>query len=70
MPEEVNSLAVVPCPKCGEPLWFYRIYQEPLTEGEDILNIEYAEWDHEEVACPSCNYRPEYKWDGEAVILV
>lgn len=66
MPDEVN----VPCPKCGEPLWFYRIYQEELIEGEDILNIEYAEWDHEEVACPNCNYTPAYKWDGEAIVLV
>ncbi|KKL26676.1 hypothetical protein LCGC14_2392930 [marine sediment metagenome] len=60
----------IPCPKCGIPLWFYRIYQEPLTKGEDILNIEYAEWDNEEVACPSCNHKPAYKWDGEAIVLV
>ncbi|KKM63474.1 hypothetical protein LCGC14_1511160, partial [marine sediment metagenome] len=26
--------------------------------------------DHEEVACPSCNYKPEYKWDGEGIVLV
>lgn len=68
--EAIDSEGNVPCPKCGEPLWFYRIYQETLIEGEDILNIDFAEWDHEEVACPSCDYKPEYKWSGEAIILV
>ena len=59
----------VPCPQCGTPLWFYRIYQEPLTVGEDILDIGYAEWDNEEVACPSCDYKPAYRWVGEAIVL-
>ncbi|KKN36026.1 hypothetical protein LCGC14_0777650 [marine sediment metagenome] len=67
---EIKDEVTVPCPKCGEPLWFYRIYQEQLIEDEDILNIECAEWDHEEVACPICDYKPKYKWVGEAIVLV
>lgn len=69
MPSPVDE-GNVPCPRCGTPLWFYRIYQETLTEGEDILNIEYAEWDNEEVACPGCNHKPSYKWVGESIVLV
>ncbi len=67
--EATDSEGNLLCPECGEQLWFYRIYQERLTEGEDILDIEGAEWDHEEVACPDCDYKPLYKWDGEAIVL-
>ncbi|KKM28242.1 hypothetical protein LCGC14_1566560 [marine sediment metagenome] len=57
----------IPCPKCGEVLWFYRIYQEELMldrEGDpiEIWDIEDEEWDYEEVACPSCGYKPKYRW--------
>jgi len=38
-------------------------------EGEDILNIEYTEWDNEEVECPNCNHKPPYKWVGEEIVL-
>ncbi|KKL53151.1 hypothetical protein LCGC14_2278290 [marine sediment metagenome] len=78
MPEEVNPLAVVPCPKCGEPLWFYRIYQVDLMldrEGDPIEIGDIADdpWDHEEVACPSCGHKPKYHWEetglGHIIIL-
>ena len=65
-----DSEVTIPCSECGAPLWFYRIYQEPLIEDEDILDIGNAEWDHEEVACTMCDYKPAYKWSGEAIVLV
>lgn len=57
----------VPCPECGEQLWFYRIYQDDLmldSEGQpiEIKDISDDPWDLEEVACPSCGHKPKYRW--------
>ena len=59
----------VHCPKCGELLWFYRIYSEPLVEDKDILDISCSEWDEEYVICRRCKYIPAHEWWEEQVIL-
>lgn len=68
----------VTCPRCGEQLWFYRIYQEVLIfdrEGDpiEIQDIEDTGWDHEEVACPNCDHKPKYEWQetglGNVIVL-
>ncbi len=57
------------CSICGTPLWFYRVYQEPITQEEDILDIGCSEWDDEYVQCPNCGHRPEYEWYDEVIVL-
>ena len=59
----------VPCPKCGYPLWFYRIYSEPLIEEVDIIEVGYTEWDEEYVICRRCKYKPDHEWFEQMVIL-
>ena len=57
------------CPICGERLWLYRVYEEPITVNEDILDIGNSEWDVEFVQCPNCAHRPEYEWYNEVIVL-
>ena len=60
----------VPCPECGHPLWFYRVYEEPLVDDKDIIEVGYTEWDTEFVICRRCNHMPEHEWwDNRQVIL-
>lgn len=63
------DLGNMPCPICKTPLWFYRVYQEPLTENEDATEIGYTEWDDEYVKCPSCDFRPPYEWYEQVIVL-
>ncbi len=63
MPEDTISVKrILPCPKCGGPLWFYRVYEEPVIEDEDVSEIGYCEWDKEYVECKQCGHRPKHEW--------
>ncbi len=60
----------VPCPKCGKPLWFYRVYSEPLVVDKDIVEVGYTEWDEEYVICRECKHKPDHEWwEDQQVIL-
>ncbi len=70
MTEELtDSESNLLCPKCSIPLVFYRVFKEQITRGEDILDINYCQWDEEYVECPNCHDRPAHEWYNEEIVL-